>query len=263
MTQERFRVLDSHLHLDIIHETHPEHIDWLKNRGHAVVSWSYHETIRTAEDLRRYLANKADFIRRMNDGGLTCWLLAGVHPRNIPTDLDPAEVPDLLSPFLVDPCCLGIGEIGLETGSDREADMFITQVETARRFKDARIGVHKPRGNKVELTARTLDMLDAFPDLMGRVVVDHATPETIGAILAKGCWAGVTLSPAKVSMDGLKRILAAHESALDRIMLNTDSGSAVYDDLESAASGDAVGPPLAALLTRENARRFYGLEALP
>jgi len=121
-------------------------------------------------------------------GGLGCFLLAGVHPRNIPPDLRPEAVRDLVLPRLDHSLCVGVGEIGLETGSPREEEIFAAHLElgleVAQRGKV--FGVHTPRGGKKDRIAQVRQILGGYPGLAERTVVDHCAPETAGNVLAGG-----------------------------------------------------------------------------
>ena len=109
-------IIDSHVHLDLIERHHPHRIQWLKENGCRVVSWSYFEGIDSTSQLKECLESKAQCLGKLSAGGLACHYLTGVHPRSIPPDLIPEQIETLLKPHLADPLCKGIGEIELETG---------------------------------------------------------------------------------------------------------------------------------------------------
>ncbi len=251
--------IDSHVHLDLILHDHPDRIQWLDDRECRVVSWAFFSGLRTTADLADALDRKARTIGELSRNRLTCRYLAGVHPRSIPSGLRPEQIPALLTPYLDDPLCLGIGEIGLETGAASEEEVFIAQLELGRSLENSTkvIGVHTPRSNKVAMTEKTLQILGGFSDLAPRLVVDHTTVDTIADVLDAGFWAGVTLSPAKTSWDEMKRIAAAHADQIHRIMCNTDSGSEFYEDVvQYRASGD-LPEEIRAKLFHDNAAQFY------
>ena len=182
--------------------------------------------------LRDALVAKASCIRDLRKTGLQCWYLAGIHPRSIPPDLKPEQVPALLEPYLTEPACRGIGEIGLEKESAREREIFMAQLELAGTLRDSgrAVGVHTPRSNKAAITGITLEILATFPGLRPSLVVDHCTPETIGGVLDAGYRAGVTLSPVKTSETELEGIAHRWADRIGHIMCNTDSGSDFFED---------------------------------
>lgn len=255
-------LVDSHVHLDLIEKADPGRIDWLRAKHFVVISWAFGQHIDSAADLDAYLQAQRSTIDRIACAEkLNCFFLTGVHPRNIPADLDPATIPEMLLPHLEHKRCLGIGEIGLETGGFREQVVFKAQLDLARRLEKPwlRIGVHTPRRDKTAVTRQILAILKAYEDLRSMIVVDHCTPDTVGTVLAAGYRAGITLSPPKTSLADLVQILAVHPAGLDRILCNTDSGESSYDDLLSAARSGKIAPAVQAKIFRGNAAAFFGL----
>jgi len=253
-------IIDSHLHLDLIHHDHPERIRWLRDHHCTVISWAFGPDIRTAEGLRGYLRHQKKLIGHIHrQTGLDCYYLTGIHPRSIPEDLDPRHVSRLLTPMLSDPLCLGIGEIGLEVGSAKEKEIFAAQLELALAMKvEAQVvGVHTPRSNKFETTRRTLEILNHYAELRPRLVVDHCSGETLGMVLEAGWQAGVTLSPPKTALSELSAMVNTRADAVQNIMCNTDSGTEFYEDLVSAAGSGQLPEHVKAAVFHDNAARFF------
>ena len=255
------KVIDSHVHLDLIERHHPSRIQWLNNNGCSVVSWSYFEGVHSVARLKECLVAKARCIGRLSEDGLQCRYLAGVHPRSIPPDLKPGQIASLLEPHLEDPLCRGIGEIGLETGCAKERAVFTAQLELGghARGRGKIIGVHTPRSNKLSVTETTLEILARFPDLSSSLVVDHCTAETIGAVLDAGFFAGVTLSPVKTSWDEMTRIVSMCSDRIDRVMCNTDSGREFFEDVVRFGRTDDLPGSVTQKLFLLNAARFFTL----
>lgn len=251
--------VDSHIHLDLVARAEPERLDWLRKVGCLPVSWAFAENVQSAADLERTLHLQRETIHRLNAGGLPCFFLCGVHPRNITADLKPGAIAGLLSPFLDDRLCLGIGEIGLETASGHEKEIFAAQLELAERAVEQNkvLGVHTPRHDKPRVTREILTVLETFPALASRLVIDHCTPETLGGVVNRGFWAGVTMSPIKTSAAELHRMIRRHPDHLDRIMLNTDSGSLFYEDLYNIYADATLPDKLKTGLVKHNALDFY------
>jgi hypothetical protein len=255
--------LDSHLHLDMLLDHCPQAADWLQRHSCHAVSWAFAPgTIATVAALADSLDTQAAVLAAVNRAEFPCWHLCGVHPRNIPPDLTPEAVAPLLQRRLGAARCIGIGEIGLETGSALEEEILRAQLELARQagFSHLRLGIHSPRANKPARTQQTLALLADYPDLAWRLVVDHCTPDTIGDILAAGFWAGVTLGPAKSTLADVVRIAAAFPRHIERIMVNTDSGRELHRDVVAATTAPDLTPELRRCLLGGNARRFFGLE---
>ena len=257
-------LIDSHVHLDLIAKHHHHRLKWLAENGCAVVSWAFFPSVGSVADLADRLKAKALGVRTAGNGGLTCFYLVGVHPRSIPPDLRPEHIASLLMPYLEDPLCRGIGEIGLETGSRLEREVFEAQLALGRTLDAGvhRIGIHTPRTHKAEMTAMTLEMLSGFPGLSPVVVIDHCAPATLGAVLDAGFWAGVTLSPFKTSWGELQTMVANFPEDMDRIMCNTDSGSEFFEDLVVCSRSGDLPKSLRKKLFCKNAARFFGCDAL-
>jgi predicted metal-dependent TIM-barrel fold hydrolase len=251
--------VDSHVHLDRIFAENRERISWLRDAGCLVISWAFGDGIASVSDLKDYLYLKKDTIHRINKTGLPCFYLAGIHPRNVPPDLKPETIKDILAPYLDDPLCLGIGEIGLENGSYQEKEVLSAQLAMAHDVtgRDKVFGIHTPRENKVQITAEILTIIEQFPEYYNSIVVDHCTLETAGKVIAMGLWAGVTLSPIKTSSEELHQIIAENPSHQDRIMLNTDSGNIFYEDLYRFYHSEDCPVDLRTKLVEDNALRFY------
>jgi predicted metal-dependent TIM-barrel fold hydrolase len=252
-------IIDSHVHLDMIERYHPDRIQWLKENGCSVFSWSYFEGVKSVAELEGCLQAKSQCMQKHSAAGLVCYYLVGVHPRSIPPDLKPEQVGSLLKPYLEDPLCRGVGEIGLETGDAREQEVFIAQLELGRNLINIEkiIGVHTPRSNKRPVTETTLEILSRLADLSSSLVVDHCTVETIGAVLNAGLWAGVTLSPAKTSWEDMGCIVSTCSDRIDRIMCNTDSGSDFYEDVVQFSRSDKLTETIRENLFYRNAARFF------
>jgi uncharacterized protein len=256
-----FDAIDSHVHLDNIRSAHPDRIEWFKTRGIVPISWSFADRIDSKTDLKIYLENKQKTIHACAENGLTCFFLAGIHPRNIPPDLNPDKISKMLLPFLEDPLCLGIGEIGLETADSREKDVLTAQLDMARAVTDRKkiLGIHTPRNNKTRVTEEILSVLADYSAFCTHIVIDHCQVQTIAGVLSSGFWAGITLSPVKASEKDLKQIVGNHPDHLERLLVNTDSGTDFYEDLFRFSQSAEFSKNIKDKLLRENPRRFYNL----
>ncbi len=255
------KFIDSHVHLDHIFLGDADRISWLEKSGCTPISWSFCKPVGSVSDIETCLKNHAEIIRKLSHTRLFCHYLAGIHPRNISLDLKPEQVRELILPYLDDPVCLGIGEIGLEAGSCREVEILLAHLEMADEVADRGkvFGIHTPRKNKTMVARQTLDLLNPYVGYKERIVIDHCTPQIIGDVLSAGFWAGVTLSPIKASADDVLDIVRSHKNLLSRIMLNTDSGTRFYDDLYRFVQADEPAMEIKTALTRSNAERFFNI----
>jgi hypothetical protein len=261
---DRFQVdfVDGHVHLDHTRERQPERLTWLRQVGCLPVSWAFSHRADSVQDLRAYLSARVKTFEAVRAGGLACYHLVGVHPRTIPPDLAPEAVRALLLPFLDDPFCRGLGEIGLETGSSREAEILEAQLALAPEIeqRDQVLGLHTPREDKARVLDQTLALLEPYRRWHDRILLDHLTPDTLPVALAAGFWAGMTLSPAKCSAADVEIAAARLPGLTDRLLLNTDSGGRFFEDLYRFHQQGALPNDLRRRLCRDNALRFFRLE---
>ncbi len=257
------RLIDSHVHLDLVMRYHPAGPAWWREHGCGVVSWSFSGRISSLEDLEQYFVYQRQAVERANkEDGLFACFLAGIHPRDIPEDMDLQRILPMLEPLTGQRLCLGIGEIGLETGSLREQQVLRAQLQAGREIlpPDKKIGIHTPRTNKLSITRQLLELLDDFEDLRPRIVIDHCSGETLPLVLEKGFMAGVTLSPVKTSLETLQDMVAAYPAAISRIICNTDSGSEFFKDLVQADNSRVFSSSVSQKLFRVNAMDFFNLD---
>jgi len=260
-----FTVIDTHTHLDILFRHHPERIEWMKENRYIPISWSYSGRAATVKALTEYFQRHASLISDLNAQGLVCYYLVGVHPRCITPDLRPHHIPELLLPYLEDRFCLGIGEIGLETGAPLEADILSAQLALHTDVADGlrKFGVHTPRGSKKPVTDQILSLLSGIPGIESLAVIDHCNLNTLPSVLSKGFHAGITLSPAKVSHEEMVLVIEHQSTNLDGIMCNTDSGRNLFSDLYDFASSPRFGTEERRMLSGRTAAEFFGIPLHP
>ena len=119
--------------------------------------------------------------------------------------LNPKEAEDLklaeevlafIPEYLERPTVLGVGEIGLNKNSRNELAVLERHLEIAA-SRDELILVHTPHlEDKLKGTRMIMDAIGNEPRLRPeRVLIDHAEEHTVGEILDRGFWAGLTLYP--------------------------------------------------------------------
>ena len=131
------------------------------------------------------------------------------------------EVIAMIPEFLDRPNVLGIGEIGLNKNTPNEATIFREHLELAAAH-DQLILIHTPHlEDKYQGTRMILDMLGDDRRLSAdRVLVDHVEEHTIGEVLSRGYWAGMTLYPVtKCTPQRAADMIARHGP--DRLLANS------------------------------------------
>ena len=131
------------------------------------------------------------------------------------------EVLRFIPEFLDHPHTLGVGEIGLNRVTRNEMTSFLSHVDLATQRNEL-ILIHTPHlEDKYKGTVNIIDALtkDARIDPC-RVLIDHVEEHTIGPVLDKGFWCGITLYPqTKTSAD--RAIDMVESYGVDRLCVNS------------------------------------------
>jgi hypothetical protein len=106
------------------------------------------------------------------------------------------EVIALIPEFLDRPNVLGIGEIGLNKNSRNELTILEAHIDLAARHGQL-VLVHTPHlEDKLKGTRLIMDAIRSDGRIdPGRVLIDHVEEHTVGMVLDRGFWAGMTLYP--------------------------------------------------------------------
>ncbi len=151
----------------------------------------------SAEAFEDYFNRLTDFEpRRAAQYGIQHYAWLCLNPKEGEDRELAREVLELIPRFLDRPNVLGIGEIGLNRVTRNELATFVDHVDLAMRY-DQLIHVHTPHlEDKYKGTKVIVDALTADGRVQpGRAMVDHAEEHTIGMVLERGFWAGITLYP--------------------------------------------------------------------
>lgn len=173
------------------------------------------------------------------------------------------EVFSFLEEFLDRPTVLGVGEIGLNKNSRNEQKILERHIDLAARRGDL-VLVHTPHlEDKRKGTRLILDALRSDARIVPqRVIVDHAEEHTVGEILGRGHWAGLTLYPVtKCSPARAVDILELYGT--DRIWLSSAADWGPSDPLATVKAAEELrrrGHPAAVAerVLYENPRAFLG-----
>ncbi len=101
----------------------------------------------------------------------------------------------IIADFLDRPNVLGIGEIGLNKNSKNELAVLEAHLELASQ-RNQLVLVHTPHlEDKHKGTRLILDAVNNAGLNPDRVLIDHVEEHTVGLVLDRGFWAGMTLYP--------------------------------------------------------------------
>ena len=259
--------LDAHCHADLLLKNDPGFPDLYKEFGIGGITLSYNEAIKTGDEYPQYWESLKRLCRSLAEKGVPFFYMAGVHPRAIPEDLAgssrlPARLADALSRCMDDPFCLGLGELGLDSGGDREERVLRWQLEWASTGlpPEKRIGIHTPRENKAAVTRLTLDLLADYPRLRDRILVDHVNTEVLPRVTEAGYAVDLTLQKGKASVAELIDMLRADPALSQRLILNSDGAKSLSAPfLEFFQGEDLLDEQARGNLMLENASRFFNI----
>lgn len=197
-------------------------------------------------------------VKRAAKNGLKLYNAVGLHPRSISPDFEVVltQLPSLLENENV----VALGEIGLETASSSERDVFKKQLVLAQEIKK-KVIVHTPRSNKREITKITLSMIDENID-PSLVQIDHVDNSIIDLLVEFDGMRGITVQPQKMTPQ--EAVLLLEEYGTQKFVLDSDMSSSPSDPLSVPKTVHEM--RLAGFedadikrVSEENVSRFYGI----
>ena len=104
------------------------------------------------------------------------------------------EVLAVLPRYLAKDGVVAVGELGYDSMTPEEEEVFVTQLALARDVGLPAV-VHTPHRDKAAGTTRTLDVVRESGIGPERVVVDHLNETTVAEVADSGCWMGFSIYP--------------------------------------------------------------------
>ncbi|MHA1324861.1 MAG: TatD family hydrolase [Candidatus Helarchaeota archaeon] len=176
---------------------------------------NYSETL---EDLFRWMIERETI--RLQAVGITGYWGIGIHPRAIPTQLDP-KIFEVIERNM-NGKVVALGEIGLEQGTRKEIEVLEQQLLLAKKKQDFPVILHTPGKNKREITKILIEILDSIEIKQG--VLDHISLENLALALNTKFALGLTVQKGKLSIDQFMQIIRENEDQSERFLLNSDLG---------------------------------------
>ncbi|MGZ7068023.1 MAG: TatD family hydrolase [Methanobacterium sp.] len=164
-------------------------------------------------------------INRAAKNGLKLYAALGIHPRSISSDFERAL--EKLPSFLENENVVAVGEIGLESASQLEKEIFKKQLELADNLK-MKVVVHTPRQNKKKITKITASIIEENinPEL---VIIDHVDNDIIDDVIEIGTMLGITVQPLKMTPKEAVSLLSDY--GFERFTIDSDMSSSPSDPL--------------------------------
>ena len=128
---------------------------------------------------------------------------------------------EILPSYLGRDRVVGVGEIGFDDITEAETDVFRKQLLLAMKTGLPAL-VHTPHRKKAFGTQRSIEVCREVGFPVERLLLDHATEETIEMILESGAWAGFTIYPnTKLSPERAANMIM--QFGVDRMMINSSA----------------------------------------
>jgi predicted metal-dependent TIM-barrel fold hydrolase len=148
------------------------------------------------------------------------------------------EVLDLLPRYLAKDGVVAVGEVGYDSMTADEDEVFAAQLALAVEH-DLPALVHTPHRDKQRGTQRSLDVVKESGIEYGRVVIDHLNEVTVSLVADTGCWMGFSIYPGtKMSPPRMAAILRQY--GLDRVLVNSAADWGRSDPLLTARTGEVM-----------------------
>ena len=251
-------MIDSHIHAD----TRPyEDFEIMKIAGIKKSVTCAHDPLKMStsdvvfDHWNRILNND---VKRAADNGLKLYAALGIHPRSISADFERAL--EKLPNFLKNDIVVAVGEIGLETASESEKEIFKRQLKLAQSL-EMKVVVHTPRRNKKEITKVTTSIIEENID-PEMVIIDHVDKSIIDDVIELGSMLGITVQPLKMTPEEAVSLIS--EYGFEKFTLDSDMSSSPSDPLsvpKTVHKMRLVGfeEKFIAKVSNENASKFFGI----
>jgi predicted metal-dependent TIM-barrel fold hydrolase len=171
------------------------------------------------------------------------------------------EVLEVLPRYLAKDGVVAVGEVGYDSMTPEEDEVFSHQLELAKQF-ELPVLVHTPHRDKAAGTTRTLDVVKESGLAPEWVVVDHLNEVTVKEVADSGCWMGFSIYP-DTKMDPDRMVVILQQFGTERVLVNSAADWGKSDPLRTYATAQAM---LAAGFTEDdvdqvlwrNPVAFYG-----
>jgi len=174
---------------------------------------------------------------RASQYGIAHHATIGLNPKEA-NDARCREVLDVLPRYLAKDRVVAVGELGYDSMTPEEDEVFVAQLALAREFELPAM-VHTPHRDKAAGTLRTLDVVRESGLAPERVVVDHLNEMTVRAVAESGCWMGFSIYP-DTKMDERRFVAILQEYGTERMLANSAADWGHSDPLKTRATAEAM-----------------------
>ncbi|MBI5140783.1 MAG: TatD family hydrolase [Nitrospirae bacterium] len=166
-----------------------------------------------------------------------CWIC--LNPKEAEDLALARDVLAIVPEFLDRTTVLGVGEIGLNKNSRNELAVLEMHLQIAA-DRNELVLVHTPHlEDKLKGTRLIMDAVKNFRIDPSRVIIDHGEEHTVGEILDRGFWAGLTLYPVS-KCSPARAVDILETNGTDRIWLNSAADWGVSDPLATVKAANEM-----------------------
>ncbi|MFB6719228.1 TatD family hydrolase [Kribbella sp. NPDC056345] len=148
------------------------------------------------------------------------------------------EILEVLPRYLAKDGVVAVGEVGYDSMTPAEDEVFAHQLELAVRFGLPAL-VHTPHRDKATGTTRTLDVVRESGIAASYVAVDHLNEVTVEEVANSGCWMGFSIYP-DTKMDPDRMVAILQRYGTERMLVNSAADWGRSDPLRTYATGQAM-----------------------
>ncbi|WP_250030754.1 TatD family hydrolase [Paractinoplanes maris] len=145
---------------------------------------------------------------------------------------------DLLPRYLAKDGVVAVGEIGYDSMTPAEDEVFAAQLALALDHELPAM-VHTPHRDKARGTQRSLDVVKESGIDPGRVLLDHLNEVTIGMARDAGVWTGFSIYP-DTKMSPGRMVAILREYGPERVLVNSAADWGKSDPLLTLRTAEAM-----------------------
>jgi predicted metal-dependent TIM-barrel fold hydrolase len=225
----------------------------------AITCAYYPYEIKEAVVLKSHFKRILEFeTKRAKNAGLDLKVALGLHPANIFPKRE--DIFRKIEKLIDENKIIAIGEIGLDSGSLEEIEVFKKQLEIADEH-NTKVIVHTPRKNKLEVLKKikTIVLEKIDPQL---VVIDHINSKVVNEVIDEEFTLGLTVQPEKMEVEEAITILTDY--GFNRFMLNSDLSYMPSDILSVPKTVhklklEGFSPNKIEKVSKLNAKKFFNI----
>jgi len=261
------RIIDPHLHLDRMKGKEVETLSIAGVEGAVLPTPHMLQWGNSAENLFRMWRMFLEFeVPHSKSLGIEVWVTLSVPFYGLDTD-GVAEALEKMPEFLENPRVAGLGEIGMDAGTEDEEKLFRAHLQLAKKH-NLPVICHTPTPKEpqaVDVFDQIVEVVkdEGFP--FERVIFDHTGRETLEARIATGATAGLSLCYDKLRPEDAAEIVRDFPEYRPQLVINSEFGYAgdgyfsvprsVLDMRRIGLKRDVIES-----VTWDNPKRFFNLD---